>query len=338
MNGRPAFPMRRESMARRRCAPFTSTRVVAGMALRHTSQLDFGSQDYGVPSNYELLESIPDAVVVTDPDGGIVYANRKAGSISGYKRSELIGRKVELLVPLGMRRRHVEHRRDFYHRGVARLMGTGEHDFTLRRKDGTSLEVEISLGPAGHDTIAVVRDVTERHLLEEALEHRALHDPLTDLANRILFFDRLHQAIYSARRDGSSFAIVLLDVDGFKAVNDRYGHAAGDEVLRQLSTQLRRGLRATDTAARIWGGRVRVDPAPSRRPARGSAHGSQAAGCGTWADLLRSEEDRGRCLSRHRDVSGRRAGNGQPHSPRRCGDVRREAEKGSSRPVKSRSG
>lgn len=221
-----------------------------------------------MPSNYELLESIPDAVVVTNPDGGIVYANRKAQSMSGYKRSELIGRKVEVLVPLGTRRRHVEHRREFYHRGVARLMGKSEHDFILRRKDGTSVEVEISLGPAGNDTIAVVRDVTDRHLMEEALEHRALHDPLTDLANRTLFFDRLHQAIYSAGRDGSSFALVMLDVDGFKAVNDRYGHASGDEVLRQLSAQLRRGMRATDTAARIGGDEFAwILPRATGRPA-----------------------------------------------------------------------
>jgi len=191
--------------------------------------------------------------MVTNREGEILYANRKAEKMSGYRRSELVGRKVELLVPLGLRRRHVQLRAEFYRRGVARLMGEAQHDFILRRKDGTSVEVEISLGPAGDDTMAVVRDVTERHLMEEALEHRALHDPLTDLANRNLFFDRLHQAIYSARRDGSAFALVMLDVDDFKSVNDRYGHAVCDEVLRQLATQLRRGMRATDTAARLGG-------------------------------------------------------------------------------------
>jgi diguanylate cyclase (GGDEF)-like protein/PAS domain S-box-containing protein len=211
------------------------------------------SHDYLVPARYELLESIPDAVVVTGRDGEIVFANRNAESLTGYGRAELIGRKVELLVPVRLRREHVQLRRDFYHRGVARLMGETEHDFSLRRKDGTNVAVEISLGPAGNNTMAVVRDVTERHLMEKALEHRALHDPLTDLANRSLFFDRLHQSIYNARRDRSAFALVMLDLDGFKSVNDTYGHAVGDELLRRMSARLRQGMRSTDTAARIGG-------------------------------------------------------------------------------------
>lgn len=132
-------------------------------------------------------------------------------------------------------------------------MGEVDADLSLRRKDGSSVPVEISLGPVGANTVAVIRDVTERRLLEKALEHRALHDPLTDLANRTLFFDRLRQSIFSARRDGSAFAVVMLDVDGFKTINDQYGHAAGDEVLKHLAARLCKGMRATDTTARIGG-------------------------------------------------------------------------------------
>jgi diguanylate cyclase (GGDEF)-like protein/PAS domain S-box-containing protein len=173
--------------------------------------------------------------------------------MSGYRRSELVGRKVELLIPTRLRGIHVRQRRGFYSRGAARLMGGGDRDFSLRRKDGSVVPVEISLGPASEDTVAVIRDVTERHRMEAALEHRALHDPLTDLANRSLFFDRLRQSIHAARRDGSHVALVMLDADGFKAVNDHHGHAAGDEVLKQLGMRLSKGLRATDTAARIGG-------------------------------------------------------------------------------------
>jgi diguanylate cyclase (GGDEF)-like protein/PAS domain S-box-containing protein len=206
-----------------------------------------------VPTDHRLLESIPDAVVVTAPDGDIVYINRAVEVMTGYRRRELVGRKVEVLVPARLRGIHVRHRRSFYSRGVARLMGEAGSDFTLRRKDGAIVAVEISLGPAGEDTVAVIRDVTERKRMEAELEHRALHDPLTNLANRSLFFDRLHQAIHSARRQGTQLAVVMLDLDGFKAVNDAYGHAAGDQVLKIVATRLGQGMRAEDTAARIGG-------------------------------------------------------------------------------------
>ncbi|HXN91324.1 MAG TPA: sensor domain-containing diguanylate cyclase [Candidatus Sulfotelmatobacter sp.] len=205
-----------------------------------------------MPKEHDLLEGIPDAVVVSDRDGKIVYANMQAESLTGYGHAELIGRKVEILVPAGLRVAHVQHRRRFYARGVARLMGGLDDDFQLRRKDGSAVPVEISLGPVGDDTVAVIRDFSERRRMELALEHRALHDPLTDIGNRTLFFDRLRQSLLNARRERGQVAIVMLDVDGFKAVNDAYGHATGDGVLKQLADRLKRG-RATDTAARLGG-------------------------------------------------------------------------------------
>ena len=206
-----------------------------------------------VPSKHDVLEAIPDAVVVTDADGNIAFINRAAEAMTGYRKAELIGRQVEVLVPERLRGIHVRHRRRFYALAKPRLMGDGARDFGLRRKDGATLPVEISLGPVGQDTVAVVRDVTERRRMEAALEHRALHDPLTDLANRSLFFDRLRQAIHTARRDGSQVALVMLDLDGFKAINDTRGHAAGDMVLKEIAGRLRLGLRATDSAARLGG-------------------------------------------------------------------------------------
>jgi diguanylate cyclase (GGDEF)-like protein/PAS domain S-box-containing protein len=206
-----------------------------------------------VPSKHDVLEAIPDAVVVTDGEGRIVFINRATEAMTGYDRKGLIGQAVEILVPERWRGIHVRHRRGFYVRGAPRLMGDGTKDFRLRRKDGAIVPVEISLGPVGEDTVAVVRDVTERRRMEAALEHRALHDPLTDLANRSLFFDRLRQALHAARRDASQVALVMLDVDGFKAINDSLGHATGDAVLREVGSRLRLGLRATDSAARLGG-------------------------------------------------------------------------------------
>jgi len=136
-------------------------------------------------------------------------------------------------------------------------MGGPERDFRVRRKDGSEFSADIALGPvrtpSGLQTVAVIHDITERKRLEVALEHRALHDPLTELANRTLFLDRLGQSLLSARREGKKVAVVMLDVDGFKKVNDLHGHAVGDKLLKEVAARLRMGLRATDTAARIGG-------------------------------------------------------------------------------------
>ena len=205
-----------------------------------------------------MLQSIPDAVVVSDRDGKIVFVNRQAEDMTGYSRDQLIGRNVEILVPERKRSLHEGYRTSFYEAGGGpRLLEAREHDFLVRRKDGTNLPVEITLGPVGAEakrhTIAVLRNVAERRKLELALEHRALHDPLTDLANRNLFYDRFRQSLHAARRENGTVALVMLDLDEFKAVNDAHGHAVGDDALKKVASRLRLGLRATDTAARLGG-------------------------------------------------------------------------------------
>src|SRR6185295_20058859 len=98
-----------------------------------------------------------------------------------------------------------------------------------------------------------LHDVGDRKTLEEQLMHRALHDPLTGLANRALFADRLHHARTVGQRDGSRFAVVVADLDDFKVINDRHGHATGDQVLIEAARRLRSAVRETDTAARLGG-------------------------------------------------------------------------------------
>lgn len=209
------------------------------------------------PSGYELLDWMPDGVVVVDADGTITYANRRAEKITGYSRRELQGHSIELLVPNPLRAIHKVHRRDYAARPAPRSMGAAAHDFNVRRKDGSEFSADIALGPVKGGgrpgVVAVIRDITERRRFEDLLEQQALHDPLTGLANRTLFVDRMKQAIQSARRDRRGVALVMLDLDKFKLVNDAFGHAVGDAALKRFAAKLGSGLRATDTAARLGG-------------------------------------------------------------------------------------
>jgi diguanylate cyclase (GGDEF)-like protein/PAS domain S-box-containing protein len=200
---------------------------------------------------------MPDGVLLCDAVGRIVEANRSLEQLTGYSRDELVGQPVEVLVPAEARSRHRIDRRRYQARPRRRAMGSVDRDFMVQRKGGSTFSADIALGAVttegGRHVVAVVRDITSRKLLEAQLAHRALHDPLTGLANRTLFFDRLRQAMQQARRDRRQVALVMLDLDNFKSVNDRYGHQAGDDVLRRVAARLARGLRGTDTVARIGG-------------------------------------------------------------------------------------
>jgi diguanylate cyclase (GGDEF)-like protein/PAS domain S-box-containing protein len=200
---------------------------------------------------------MPDGVVVVDADGTITYANRRAEKITGYRRHELNRRPVDLLVPQRLRAIHRVHRRDYSARPAPRSMGTAGRDFNVRRKDGSEFSADIALAPLKGKgrplVVAVIRDITERRRFEVLLEHQALHDPLTGLANRTLFLDRLKRAIETVRREGRHFALVMLDLDKFKLLNDAFGHAVGDAALKKFAARLGTGLRATDTVARLGG-------------------------------------------------------------------------------------
>jgi diguanylate cyclase (GGDEF)-like protein/PAS domain S-box-containing protein len=204
-----------------------------------------------------LLEAVPDGVLLCDSRGRIVFANRRLARMTGYLDTELVGAAVEILVPEGVRARHRTERLLYQRRPHKRAMGSVDRDFRVRRKDSSTFPADIDLGPVttpqGHQVMAVVRDITDRMELEARLAHQALHDPLTGVPNRTLFFDRLTQAMQQARRDRRQVALVMLDLDRFKSVNDIYGHQAGDQLLRRIAAKLSAGLRRTDTVARIGG-------------------------------------------------------------------------------------
>jgi diguanylate cyclase (GGDEF)-like protein len=111
---------------------------------------------------------------------------------------------------------------------------------------------ETADGQAAH-LVMIVEDITERKAMESQLVHRSLHDPLTGLPNRLLFQDRLWHALERGRRENTTTCVLITDLDGFKAINDQHGHAAGDVLLKAVAAELAAHVRASDVVARLGG-------------------------------------------------------------------------------------
>jgi diguanylate cyclase (GGDEF)-like protein/PAS domain S-box-containing protein len=211
-----------------------------------------------------ILDSALDCIITLDHRGRIIEFNPAAERTFGRGLDEVRGAQMEqLLVPPRLRE---DHRR----RLAGYLEGPGGATLGSRietdamRADGTEFPIELTMArvdmPGPPLVTAYARDITERRRAEdrqrqaeEMLLHQALHDPLTDLPNRRLFFDRVGQALSSGARDGAPLAVLLMDLDGFKAINDTVGHDCGDRLLRELAERLRSCLRASDTVARLGG-------------------------------------------------------------------------------------
>lgn len=201
-----------------------------------------------------LVEQWPDAVLVADPKGRIVYVNRAFESLTGYARADVIGRTPGML-------KSGTHDRAFYRRLWTRL-AHGEPFrgvFVNRRKSGELFHEEQIILPLRAATgrvawlVSAGRDVSASMREHRRLRHAATHDPLTGLPNRRLYADRLSQALHAAARRKERFAVAIVDLDRFKSVNTRYGHLAGDAVLRAVAQRTARVLRAVDTVARFGG-------------------------------------------------------------------------------------
>jgi diguanylate cyclase (GGDEF)-like protein/PAS domain S-box-containing protein len=202
------------------------------------------------------LAASPDGILWVSQEGRIVMANPAAGALSGYAEGELAGQEVAIFIQPDLRARHAAMLGAYFRMPAMRPMGA--IDLELLRKDGTTLAVDISLGHWKDEhgqahAIAYIRDLSERRKFEESLRHKATHDELTGLPNRWLFNLQLEQAIGRAARTGTGLAVMFLDLDYFKTINDSFGHDAGDALLRQAGERIRGALRGNDLLARLGG-------------------------------------------------------------------------------------
>src|SRR5262249_11870473 len=201
-----------------------------------------------------LLAHSSDLITVLAADGTVTYQSPSIERLLGYRVDEIEGTRFDRLLSDTDRPR------------LARML-TGLPDAvpethaiecSLRHRDGTWLQFELQQTNLLHDEhvrgiVLNCRDVSEQKAFEDQLAHQAFHDPVTGLANRALFADRVQHALTRMERGGPSVGVVFVDLDDFKTINDSLGHAAGDVVLREAAARLETTVRPTDTVARFGG-------------------------------------------------------------------------------------
>jgi diguanylate cyclase (GGDEF)-like protein/hemerythrin-like metal-binding protein/PAS domain S-box-containing protein len=219
-----------------------------------TAWQEIASRDIALRNFKSIVASTQDAVIGCDLNGQINTWNHGAESVFGYLEHEIIGTSLERLMPQERKQEVKE---------ILTRIAQGErisHFDTQRfHKSGEIIDIEATISPMFDENrevtgaALIARDVTEKKAYEKRLSYIASHDRLTNLPNRDLFYDRLSQAISLARRNRYRLAVMFLDLDGFKGVNDVFGHAIGDETLKLAAQRLNDCFRDTDTVARLGG-------------------------------------------------------------------------------------
>lgn len=235
-----------------------SERDAGGRALRLAgSGRDIHAQRSSERENriaVEVLRSMGEAVSVVDPEFRFVAVNPAFCTMTGWSEREVLGQPASLLDSS-------QHGNEFYQRArsIAARGGRWSGEMWQRRKDGGEFlgwleltEVRDAAGTRAH-FVAVVNDITQKKRAEQELRYLANYDTLTGLPNRALLAERLSRATVRARRQGSRVAVLFIDLDHFKEVNDSLGHATGDRLLRAAAARLQLAVGPTDTVARLGG-------------------------------------------------------------------------------------
>lgn len=213
-----------------------------------------GKQERDIRQAAMVFESTGESVIITDPQARIVAVNQAFSQSFDYQRDEIAGRHIRIL-------RSKRHRKAFYEEMMETLSQTGrwQGEIYTRKKSGDSclewLTVNAVKDNQGNVSqyVAVFSDVAIVKRSLQQLDHLAHHDTLTSLPNRLLLQDRLNHAIHRAHRESRKLALLFLDLDRFKNINDTLGHSVGDQLLRIFATRLSQQIREGDTVARLGG-------------------------------------------------------------------------------------
>lgn len=199
-----------------------------------------------------IFDSTADAIITTSENGVIETCNPAVSHVFGYTPEELMGQNIGMLMSAENRKspdHHLFHPDDLPN-GLAR-------EIYATHKDGNCFPLQATISAMRvaeqRHFVGIFRDISDQKKQEEQILHLAHHDTLTGLPNRTLFYDRLNHALAHARRNEGSFAVLFIDLDGFKFVNDNFGHSTGDMLLREVANRLTACVREADTVARMGG-------------------------------------------------------------------------------------
>jgi diguanylate cyclase (GGDEF)-like protein/PAS domain S-box-containing protein len=203
-----------------------------------------------------LLDNLDEGIVNISAGGNIELFNPAAEGMFGYRAADILGSNVSILMPEPFRSGHNGYLQHYLDTGEKHVIGIGR-EVEAQRSNGEIFPMELSVSEffleGRRQFIGIMRDITERKVAEAKIMHLAQYDTLTDLPNRRLVEDRIQQTIASARRSGAQFAVMFIDLDKFKSINDSLGHNVGDQLLQMVATRLTQCLRAEDTVGRQGG-------------------------------------------------------------------------------------
>jgi len=201
-----------------------------------------------------VMQSATNAIYVIDRGGHFTMANQRASEITGYAQEQLIGLAYSALIAPEMLQELAGNFADILSDGIS----LRSQETEIVRADRSRVVISYSAGPLYKDgrisaVVGTAEDITERKRVEAYIRHTAQHDTLTGLPNRALLLDRLEMAMRQSRRKGSQVAVLMIDLDHFKRINDSLGHAFGDRLLLNVSEQLKKSIRDIDTVSRLGG-------------------------------------------------------------------------------------
>lgn len=204
----------------------------------------------------DLYEFAPVGYFTLDKNGLILDTNLKGANLLGREKSTLIRKPFSRFV-----NRYDQDKYYFFHKNIFETMTQQTCELRLQKKDGAIFHAQLECLPVkenkdkDHDIRLriAISDITERKRMEETIKNMAYHDVLTDLPNRALFADHLNLAISQSARSGNLAAVLYLDLDNFKTINDSLGHSIGDQLLKAAANRLKSCLRKSDTVARLGG-------------------------------------------------------------------------------------